>query len=104
VRHKANYCASKKLAFLRTAEQPSIQHANSESDDEHRANIKSTGTSTYRVGDDVYFDPGGNLPLEGPYLIASVPSAGKYTLCYDDDESTAVQDGDEIDESQLSRA
>jgi len=44
------------------------------------------------------------MPLEGPYLIASVPSTGKYTLCYDNASYDIVNNGQEVDESQLQRA
>ncbi|KAH8589140.1 hypothetical protein B0O99DRAFT_692714 [Bisporella sp. PMI_857] len=74
-------------------------------DDIYRAIIKKGSTSKYHVGDRVWFDPGGSKPWEGPYLIASVPSNGRYTLCHDDDgNNEAVNGGEEVDESQLKRA
>jgi hypothetical protein len=61
--------------------------------------------SKYRVGDRVWFDPGGSRPREGPYLIASVPSTARYTLCHDEDGNfEAVNNKEEVGESQLKRA
>ncbi|KAI3325615.1 hypothetical protein HD806DRAFT_521143 [Xylariaceae sp. AK1471] len=42
-------------------------------------------TSKYRTGDKVYLLVG--TTFEGPYLIATVPSAGKYTLCLENGQS-----------------
>ena len=52
----------------------------------------------------MWFDPGGSRPREGPYLIASVQLNGKYTLCYEDGDNEAVNNGEEVGESQLRRA
>jgi hypothetical protein len=60
--------------------------------------------SKFRTGDRVWFDPGGSKPREGPYLIASVRPNGRYTLCYEDGDNEAVNEGEEVGESQLRRA
>ncbi|KAI0193865.1 hypothetical protein F4808DRAFT_441693 [Astrocystis sublimbata] len=42
-------------------------------------------TSRYRTGDRVYLLVG--AAREGPYMIATVPSAGNYTLCFDNGQA-----------------
>jgi hypothetical protein len=48
----------------------------------------------------VYLSKPGERGLKGPYLVASAPSAARYTLC--DDAGNAVENGGEVDENQLS--
>lgn len=43
-----------------------------------------------------------NGSREGPYLIASVPSAGLYVLCFANYQE--AQNGDEIEENDLEAA
>lgn len=57
--------------------------------------------SKYRTGDWVYYQPPHPKPREGPYLVASVPSAGKYILCLSDGRS--VMGGVEIEEKWLEK-
>lgn len=55
--------------------------------------------SKYKVGQNIHLDEPGSRSLSGPYLIASVPSQGKYTLSLEDGEK--VQGGREFDEAML---
>jgi hypothetical protein len=50
----------------------------------------------------VYFRVPGTGTLEGPYLIASVPSAGRYTLSFEDGRQ--AKDGAEVEEKDLEEA
>jgi hypothetical protein len=50
----------------------------------------------------VYFTKPGSLEREGPYLIASVPSAQKYTLCLENGQ--AVNNGEEVEEADITEA
>jgi hypothetical protein len=59
--------------------------------------------SRFKPGTKVYYDPGGNSPLEGPYLVSTVPSPQRYVLCREDDYSL-INNGEEIDESKLTMA
>jgi len=68
-----------------------------------RAQIKKGQSSKFKVGTRVYFDPGGTSPLEGPYLVSTVPSPQRYILCRENDYSL-INNGEEIDESVLTRA
>jgi hypothetical protein len=52
------------------------------------------------VADKVYVSEG--RALQGPFLIASVPSTGKYTLSKED--GTRVQDGRVYEEEKLAAA
>ncbi|KAI0544754.1 hypothetical protein F4679DRAFT_512416 [Xylaria curta] len=54
-------------------------------------------TSKYTTGDKVYVMVG--TAREGPYQIATVPSAGKYTLCFENGQS--AKNGAEITEESL---
>lgn len=65
-----------------------------------RATVKKGQASRFKTGDTVYFDPGGNSPLEGPYLISSVPSPQHYILCNPTDYSL-INSGEVIKESKL---
>lgn len=47
----------------------------------------------FHVGDKVYLMASGSR--EGPYIVGSIPSAGKCTLCLED--GRAVKDNNEID-------
>ncbi|KAJ4213741.1 hypothetical protein NW759_010738 [Fusarium solani] len=56
----------------------------------------------FGTGDKVWYRQGGNSPLEGPFIVASVSSGGKYLLAWDDpDEPKTAKDGMEIDEEHL---
>ncbi|KAI1740157.1 hypothetical protein F4680DRAFT_458826 [Xylaria scruposa] len=61
-------------------------------------------SSKFRTGDKVYLQVG--AAREGPYIIATVPSAGRYTLCLENGQSGCVRDVREIGKyvnSSLSR-
>lgn len=55
--------------------------------------------SKFKTGDEVYLDKVGSRGLEGPYLISSVPSTGRYVLCIED--GTKVENGKEFEENVL---
>ncbi|KAH8689813.1 hypothetical protein BGW36DRAFT_389785 [Talaromyces proteolyticus] len=55
--------------------------------------------SKFRTGDTVYLHFSGTAAPEGPYIIASVPSAGKYTLCLPDGQT--VRNGEAVEEQYL---
>ena len=50
----------------------------------------------------VYLDQPGTRSLQGPYLIASVPKQGRYTLSFEDGDR--VENGKEFDENMLVEA
>ena len=58
--------------------------------------------SKYKVAQKVYLDEAGSRSLVGPYLIASVPEPGKYTLSFENGDR--VNDGKEYDEAALVKA
>ncbi|KAE9378750.1 hypothetical protein N431DRAFT_433822 [Stipitochalara longipes BDJ] len=68
-----------------------------------RAKIKKGKTSKYKKGHKVFYNPGGNSPLEGPYLISEVLSPQRYVLCHETDY-TPIKNGEEVDESRLTTA
>ncbi|KAI0545045.1 hypothetical protein F4679DRAFT_588873 [Xylaria curta] len=72
------------------------------SDDRGRPWVGESAESKFTVGDKVYVKASGGISREGPYLIASVPSAGRYTLSSEDGKS--AKDGNELDESDLESA
>ena len=51
------------------------------------------------MGDKVFLDEDGSRGLAGPYLIASVPSKGNYTLSFENGDK--VQNGKEFKEKDL---
>jgi len=55
--------------------------------------------SQFRVGDWVYLSMPGERGMRGPYLVASVPQSGRYTLSLEDGEP--VESGTEVDEQNL---
>ncbi|KAI1327066.1 hypothetical protein F5Y16DRAFT_208543 [Xylariaceae sp. FL0255] len=57
-------------------------------------------TSKYRTGDSVYVVEGATR--DGPFQIATVPYAGKYTLCSADGQS--AKNGAEFSEDRLAAA
>jgi len=71
--------------------------------DDDRAKIEAyVHISKFTPGDKVYFRVPGTGTLEGPYLIASVPSAGRYTLSFEDGRQ--AKDGAEVEEKDLEEA
>ncbi|ORX92515.1 hypothetical protein BCR34DRAFT_670014 [Clohesyomyces aquaticus] len=71
-------------------------------EDDGRAFIQAyEKKSLFCPGDRVrYREPDGHT-IEGPYLVASVPSPGKYILCLADDKSVLAKEGEEIPEERL---
>ncbi|KAI0866565.1 hypothetical protein F4860DRAFT_523849 [Xylaria cubensis] len=57
-----------------------------------------------RVGDQVYLlkTSGGSVSRRGPYLIASVHSPGRFTICSGD--GRAVENGQQIEMTRLEAA
>ncbi|KAE9378768.1 hypothetical protein N431DRAFT_477933 [Stipitochalara longipes BDJ] len=73
------------------------------SDDGGRPYVREyQNTSKFRPGDQVYFRQDGSGAQEGPYYIASVPSAGRYTLALADGRK--AKNGDEVAEKDLTEA
>ncbi len=58
--------------------------------------------SSYRPGDKVYLSVPGSRGVQGPFLIAKVPSTAKYTLCQED--GTPAHGGNEVEEKNLNPA
>lgn len=54
------------------------------------------------MGDQVYLRVPGSQSREGPYLVATVVSAGVYTLCLQNYQ--AFKSGAEIEEKELEAA
>ncbi|UPL03858.1 hypothetical protein LCI18_014792 [Fusarium solani-melongenae] len=56
----------------------------------------------FSAGDKVWYRQAGDSSLEGPFVVASVSSEGKYLLAYNDpDKPETAKDGMEIDEEHL---
>ncbi|KAI1744624.1 hypothetical protein F4680DRAFT_405595 [Xylaria scruposa] len=72
------------------------------SDDHGRPWVGESAQSKFTVGDKVYVKASGGISREGPYLIASVTSARRYTLSSEDGKS--ARDGNELDEGDLESA
>ncbi|GKT61561.1 hypothetical protein ColTof4_02803 [Colletotrichum tofieldiae] len=71
-------------------------------DDEGRAKIKQYKTSNkFRTGDFVYLYVAGG-GREGPFVVASSPTPGRYTLSLENGQ--AVKNGQEVDEKSLTGA
>ena len=51
------------------------------------------------MGDEVYLRVPGSVSREGPFVIATVVSAGVYTLCYQNGQN--FRSGAEIEEKEL---
>ncbi|WDK12644.1 hypothetical protein CGRA01v4_03924 [Colletotrichum graminicola] len=68
-------------------------------DDDGRARITASNIKNkFWVGDLVYLrTPGGGK--EGPFLIETVPAAGKYTLCTE--AGVSVRKGEQFEEKDL---
>ena len=64
--------------------------------------LTSSQASKFHVGDKVYFNSSGGSREGGPFIIASVPSAGRYTLSLENGQ--AVRHGEEVEESRLEAA
>lgn len=59
----------------------------------------------FSTGDKVWYRQADNSPSEGPFIVASVSSEGKYLLAWDDPkEPKTAKDGMEIDEKHLQSA
>ncbi|KAI1776944.1 hypothetical protein F4818DRAFT_412367 [Hypoxylon cercidicola] len=58
--------------------------------------------SKYRQDQSVYWLVSGGTQREGPYVIESVISQKKYTLCTSD--GTSVNNGDEVEDKDLQSA
>ncbi|CAG8962189.1 hypothetical protein HYFRA_00005240 [Hymenoscyphus fraxineus] len=71
-----------------------------ENEEERGGTVKKGEPSRFKPGATVYFDPGGNSALEGPYLISTVPSAKNYVLC-DPTDHSVIKNGEVIRESKL---
>lgn len=73
------------------------------SDDDGRAQVTSyVQLSKFRVGDKVYVRHSGGGSREGPYVVASVPIAGRYTLSTESGQT--IRNSNEIDEKDLEAA
>ncbi|OQV00562.1 hypothetical protein CLAIMM_06042 [Cladophialophora immunda] len=59
-------------------------------------------TSRFRPGDKVIYRVPGSGVQEGPYLIASVPSTGKYVLAHQDGRK--ARNGAQVEEKHLKMA
>lgn len=51
------------------------------------------------MGDEVYLRVPGSVSREGPFVIATVVSAGVYTLCHRNGQTVGI--GAEIEEKEL---
>ena len=56
----------------------------------------------YKPGDEVYLKGAGTRSLDGPYLVSSVTSEGKYILCLENGDK--AKDGKEFEENDLEKA
>ncbi|KAI0133389.1 hypothetical protein F4776DRAFT_625455 [Hypoxylon sp. NC0597] len=75
--------------------------ASSDQDGERPFVIDYVQKPAFNVGDKVYL-LNSDGSRDGPYLIASVPSTGNYTLCLD--TGASVRNGDEISGDELEEA
>lgn len=56
----------------------------------------------YKPGDQIYLKGSGTRSLDGPYLVSSVTSGGKYILCFENGDK--AKDGKEFEEKDMEKA
>ncbi|KAI8930878.1 hypothetical protein NX059_011895 [Plenodomus lindquistii] len=87
----------------RQADKHSEDSPNSrDSDDQasqYRPSIAAYTTNKFQVDDRVWLTRPGRNILEGPYLIAGMPSPGNYTLCHENGQS--FESGTTFEEKSL---
>ncbi|KAJ5025053.1 hypothetical protein J3E72DRAFT_11754 [Bipolaris maydis] len=64
-----------------------------------RPSIPESEGTRYTVGEKVFYTAPGQNAMKGPYLIASRPGSGQYTLC--DENGNPVEGGVAVAESTL---